>query len=55
MAENEHHTTRPPRHSAPPGYGDTPQAQVRLITCAWEYDRRAKDYTDNLVVFAHLL
>ncbi|WP_416070831.1 class F sortase [Streptomyces sp. ME08-AFT2] len=36
-------------------YGDTPDAEVRLITCAGEYDRRAKDYTDNLVVFAHLL
>ncbi|MDX5569947.1 class F sortase [Streptomyces sp. ID05-04B] len=36
-------------------YGDTPEAQVRLITCAGAYDRRAKDYTDNLVVFAHLL
>ncbi|MEU9166731.1 class F sortase [Streptomyces sp. NPDC048420] len=35
-------------------YGDTDQAQVRLITCAGEYDRTAKDYTDNLVVFAHL-
>ncbi|MFF2503431.1 class F sortase [Streptomyces sp. NPDC058067] len=36
-------------------YGDTPQAQVRLITCAGEYDRSVKDYTDNLVVFAHLV
>lgn len=36
-------------------YGDTSEAQVRLITCAGEYDRRVKDYTDNLVVFAHLL
>ncbi|MGP4089804.1 class F sortase [Streptomyces sp. KR55] len=35
-------------------YGDTPQAQVRLITCAGDYDRTVKDYTDNLVVFAHL-
>lgn len=35
-------------------YGDTAQAQVRLITCAGDYDRTAKDYTDNLVVFAHL-
>lgn len=35
-------------------YGDTDQAQVRLITCAGDYDRTAKDYTDNLVVFAHL-
>ncbi|WP_327181768.1 class F sortase [Streptomyces sp. NBC_01334] len=36
-------------------YGDTPEAQVRLITCAGAYDRRVKDYTDNLVVFAHLV
>ncbi|MEV6167066.1 class F sortase [Streptomyces sp. NPDC051954] len=35
-------------------YADTPQAQVRLITCAGDYDRQAKDYTENLVVFAHL-
>ncbi|MFI6935311.1 class F sortase [Streptomyces sp. NPDC050287] len=35
-------------------YGDTPQAQVRLITCAGEYDHTVRDYTDNLVVFAHL-
>lgn len=36
-------------------YGDTPQAQVRLITCAGDYDRSVRDYTDNLVVFAHLV
>nr|WP_314219649.1 class F sortase [Streptomyces sp. DSM 40713] len=36
-------------------YGDTSAAQVRLITCAGAYDRRVKDYTDNLVVFAHLV
>ncbi|CAL9368033.1 hypothetical protein SUDANB108_00803 [Streptomyces sp. enrichment culture] len=36
-------------------YGDTPDAQVRLITCAGAYDRRARDYTENLVVFAHLV
>lgn len=35
-------------------YGDTAQAQVRLITCAGDYDHKVKDYTDNLVVFAHL-
>jgi hypothetical protein len=35
-------------------YGDTGQAQVRLITCAGDYDHAVKDYTDNLVVFAHL-
>ncbi|WP_390898492.1 class F sortase, partial [Streptomyces fulvoviolaceus] len=36
-------------------YGDTAQAQVRLITCAGDYDRTVRDYTDNLVVFAHLV
>lgn len=36
-------------------YEDTATAQVRLITCAGDYDRTARDYTDNLVVFAHLL
>ncbi|MFH8621208.1 class F sortase [Streptomyces vietnamensis] len=35
-------------------YEDTPDALVRLITCAGPYDRKAKDYTENLVVFAHL-
>ncbi|MGW7360927.1 class F sortase [Streptomyces sp. NPDC054802] len=35
-------------------YADTPDAQVRLITCSGRYDRKAKDYTENLVVFAHL-
>lgn len=36
-------------------YGDTPRAEVRLITCAGDYDRTVRDYTDNLVVFAHLV
>jgi LPXTG-site transpeptidase (sortase) family protein len=36
-------------------YGDTDRALVRLITCAGDYDRRAGDYTENLVVFAHLV
>ncbi|WP_369148498.1 class F sortase [Streptomyces sp. R44] len=35
-------------------YEDTPSALARLITCAGGYDRKAKDYTENLVVFAHL-
>ncbi|MFG3043064.1 class F sortase [Streptomyces sp. NPDC048330] len=35
-------------------YDDTADALVRLITCAGAYDRKAKDYTENLVVFAHL-
>ncbi|WP_367319731.1 class F sortase [Streptomyces sp. HUAS ZL42] len=36
-------------------YADTRQAQVRLITCAGSYDHKAKDYTENLVVFGHLV
>ncbi|GGI96145.1 class F sortase [Streptomyces brasiliensis] len=36
-------------------YADTPRAEARLITCAGNYDHEAKDYTENLVVFAHLV
>ncbi|MEV5431808.1 class F sortase [Streptomyces sp. NPDC052701] len=36
-------------------YADGPRAEVRLITCAGDYDREARDYTENLVVFAHLV
>ncbi|OPC78551.1 class F sortase [Embleya scabrispora] len=36
-------------------YGKTRDAQLRLITCGGTYDRKAKDYKDNVVVFAHLL
>ncbi|GGP97194.1 class F sortase [Streptomyces griseomycini] len=36
-------------------YADASRAEVRLITCAGDYDRAAKDYTENLVVFAHLV
>ncbi|MBL3664806.1 class F sortase [Streptomyces sp. M2CJ-2] len=36
-------------------YADTDDAQVRLITCSGAYDRAAKDYTENLVVFARLV
>ncbi|MEU1473299.1 class F sortase [Streptomyces sp. NPDC005761] len=35
-------------------YADTTDAQLRLITCGGNYDRKAKDYEDNVVVFAHL-
>jgi hypothetical protein len=35
-------------------YADTPDAELRLITCAGEYDRKTHDYADNVVVFAHL-
>ncbi|MFI6157194.1 class F sortase [Kitasatospora sp. NPDC051170] len=36
-------------------YGKTPDAQLRLITCGGTYDKKKKDYLDNVVVFAHLL
>ncbi|MGJ5749241.1 LPXTG-site transpeptidase (sortase) family protein [Streptomyces puniciscabiei] len=36
-------------------YADAERPEVRLITCAGEYDHDAKDYTDNLVVFGHLV
>lgn len=36
-------------------YADTDRPEVRLITCAGDYDHSVKDYTENLVVFAHLV
>jgi hypothetical protein len=36
-------------------YGKTPDAQLRLITCGGTYDKKRKDYRDNVVVFAHLI
>ncbi|MCS0604814.1 class F sortase [Streptomyces sp. LP11] len=35
-------------------YADTDRPEVRLITCAGDYDHAVRDYTENLVVFAHL-
>ncbi|MER7107148.1 class F sortase [Streptomyces sp. NPDC000229] len=35
-------------------YADTPDAQLRLITCGGSYDHSKKRYTENTVVFAHL-
>ncbi|MFH8472984.1 class F sortase [Streptomyces sp. NPDC018000] len=35
-------------------YADTPDAQLRLITCGGPYNRAIKDYEDNVVAFAHL-
>ncbi|WP_371502328.1 class F sortase [Kitasatospora sp. NBC_00374] len=35
-------------------YADTPDPQLRLITCGGSYDRTKKDYTANVVAFAHL-
>ncbi|MYW01015.1 class F sortase [Streptomyces sp. SID3343] len=36
-------------------YGKTQDAQLRLITCGGTYDKKSKDYKDNVVVFAHLI
>jgi hypothetical protein len=35
-------------------YGDTPDAELRIITCGGAYDHKKKDYKSNVVVFAHL-
>jgi sortase (surface protein transpeptidase) len=35
-------------------YGDTPDAELRIITCGGAYDHKTKDYEANVVVFAHL-
>jgi hypothetical protein len=35
-------------------YDDTPDAQLRLITCGGAYDKRHGGYRSNVVVFAHL-
>lgn len=35
-------------------YGNSPDAQLRLITCGGVYDHARSDYTANVVVFAHL-
>ncbi len=35
-------------------YADTPDAQLRLITCGGSYDHARKRYTENTVVFARL-
>jgi sortase (surface protein transpeptidase) len=33
-------------------YGDTPNAQLRLITCGGAFDRTSGHYLDNVVVYA---
>ncbi|MGY1741103.1 MULTISPECIES: class F sortase [unclassified Blastococcus] len=35
-------------------YGNTPDPQLRLITCGGDFDRAAGSYEDNVVVFASL-
>lgn len=33
-------------------YGDTPDPQLRLITCGGAFDRRERSYLDNIIVYA---
>ena len=35
-------------------FGPVPEAALRLITCAGDFDRARGSYRDNLVVFARL-
>ena len=36
-------------------YGDIDHAGLRLITCGGEFDRAARSYRDNVVVYASLV
>jgi sortase (surface protein transpeptidase) len=36
-------------------YGDTDDAELRLITCGGDFDSTARSYEDNVVVFASLV
>jgi hypothetical protein len=36
-------------------YGNTDRAELRLITCGGDFDRRTGHYVDNVVAFAHLV
>ena len=36
-------------------YGDIDHAGLRLITCDGEFDRAARSYRDNIVVYAGLV
>jgi LPXTG-site transpeptidase (sortase) family protein len=33
-------------------YGDTPDSQLRLITCGGKFDKRNRRYLDNIIVYA---
>ena len=33
-------------------YGDTPDSQLRLITCGGKFDKRHRRYLDNVIVYA---
>lgn len=35
-------------------YGDTPDPELRLVTCGGDFDRSERSYRDNIVVFARM-
>jgi hypothetical protein len=35
-------------------YGPIPYPALRLITCGGDFDRRARSYRNNVIVFARL-
>lgn len=36
-------------------YGKTTRPEIRLVTCAGQFDRSARSYEDNIVVYANLI
>ncbi|MDL5156105.1 class F sortase [Actinomycetospora termitidis] len=48
--------TRAPKDAFPTAkvYSDTPNPQLRLITCGGALDRTARSYVDNVIVYADL-
>lgn len=50
-------TERHDKNDFPTGavYGDTPDAQLRLITCGGEFDQDGRRYLDNVIVYATLI
>ncbi len=36
-------------------YGDTPDPVLRLITCGGVFDRSARSYQDNVIVYAEMI
>jgi hypothetical protein len=35
-------------------YGDTTDAELRLITCGGAFDRTTRNYVDNIIIYARL-
>ncbi|MFD2415343.1 class F sortase [Amycolatopsis pigmentata] len=50
------HVSEVPKNAFPTEavYGDTDTPELRLITCGGAFDRSARSYVDNIIVFADL-